>query len=216
MAIFYIFTSIIIFARRVPSTSSVPSQRLSPCLVFLLLLLSASLALPSPLWTPISFKCFISPFSFYPSFVGLTTSTWPFSFFISQIFANIVNNPTEEKFQRVPADNKKFVENVGDRKGGKSFLIAAGWLKKAIEHREFWVVNKQNDQWMEAIQTALHILEEKHSQFLRLAEEERLKDEKQKKLDAERSAIAMKQYDDVRPASRNPSFLIMLILFFVP
>jgi hypothetical protein len=118
--------------------------------------------------------------------------------FISlQIISNIVKNPTEEKFQRVPADNKKFVETVSDRKGGKSFMVAAGFVKKVVDHREYWTVNKQGDQWMETLETALVLLDEKHNQFQRLAEDERLRDEKQKKLDAERAAIAMRQYEDV-------------------
>lgn len=129
---------------------------------------------------------------------------------------NIVKNPTEEKYQRVPADNKRVVESVTDRKGGKSFLLAAGFIKRVIDHREYWVINQQGDNWMNTLEMAFQLLEEKHNQFLRIAEEERRRDEKQKQIDAERTAIALKQYEDVRmtKASLSPLLPCVFSSFF--
>jgi len=59
---------------------------------------------------------------------------------ISKVLNNIINNPEDEKYRKIPVTSKLFQNNVIDRKGGKSFILACGFCRKTIDSKEFWVI----------------------------------------------------------------------------
>jgi len=51
---------------------------------------------------------------------------------IAKILKNVLNDPTEPKYRSLKADNKTLKEKVLACKGGRDFLLAAGWERKNV------------------------------------------------------------------------------------
>eukprot|EP01125_Pyxidicula_operculata_P009522 TRINITY_DN3136_c0_g1_i1.p1 TRINITY_DN3136_c0_g1~~TRINITY_DN3136_c0_g1_i1.p1 ORF type:complete len:202 (+),score=36.07 TRINITY_DN3136_c0_g1_i1:17-622(+) len=116
---------------------------------------------------------------------------------ISTILSNIIKNPDEEKFRKVPDQNAKFQSTVLERKGGKSFIIQCGFSKKVIENREFWCISNEKLD-IENLQVASELIEEKKTAFTSQMELEKKKWEIEKIENSKRSEVAKKAFEEDR------------------
>lgn len=58
---------------------------------------------------------------------------------LKKYLQNIINNPTEEKFQRIRMSNRIFCDKVANAEGSSEFLRAAGFHEKVIDGDNFLV-----------------------------------------------------------------------------
>lgn len=108
--------------------------------------------------------------------------------------ANVVEHPDEPKYRAVPADNRRVHERILQRKGGRSFLVAAGWRLRVQDMREFWTApDSLND-----LRVARDVLRERLDRIDEKLQAERERHERQKEADAARAAVALQQYEDDR------------------
>uniref|UniRef100_A0A6B2LJG5 PUB domain-containing protein n=1 Tax=Arcella intermedia TaxID=1963864 RepID=A0A6B2LJG5_9EUKA len=61
---------------------------------------------------------------------------------LSKVIHNILDHPDEDKYRKIPITNKAFAEKVTDRKGGKAFLLACGFLRKTMEGKDVWYLGQ--------------------------------------------------------------------------
>jgi len=101
---------------------------------------------------------------------------------LSQILGNVVAHPEEEKYRKLPATNKRLLETVLERKGGKTFLVSCGFHKKFFDDKDFWYLSV-GQHTMEIIKIGLELINEKKDQISATAELEKKRDllEKEKK-----------------------------------
>jgi UBX domain-containing protein 6 len=61
---------------------------------------------------------------------------------------NIIQNPTEEKFQKIRMTNRVYQDRVAHMEGAQDFLIAAGFKVEKLPYQDgeedFWVFSKEN------------------------------------------------------------------------
>lgn len=58
---------------------------------------------------------------------------------LKKYLLNIINNPSEEKFQRIRMSNRIFCDKVANAEGSSEFLNAAGFREQTIENESFLV-----------------------------------------------------------------------------
>lgn len=68
---------------------------------------------------------------------------------LARYLANIIDEPTEEKYRRIRIKNKAFQERIADLDGAFDFLIAAGFSKQMLktdsgEEEEYLVFQEDN------------------------------------------------------------------------
>jgi PUB domain. len=61
---------------------------------------------------------------------------------------NIIQNPSEEKFQKIRMTNRIYQERVAHVEGAQDFLIAAGFKVEKLSYQDgeedFWVFSEEN------------------------------------------------------------------------
>lgn len=117
---------------------------------------------------------------------------------LTQLISNIVDHPEETKYRRIPATNKRLVETVTERKGGRAFLVGVGFHKKVEQNKEAWLL-PEGGAALEQARVALGLLGEKRAWVQGLYEAEKRKDEADKAANAQRAAVARQQYEEAGP-----------------
>jgi len=116
---------------------------------------------------------------------------------LSTIIGNVVEHPDEEKYRKLPATNKRLVETVLDRKGGKSYLLCSGFVKKTIDDKDFWVLNV-GPQTIDILKIGLELINEKKEQIATSVENEKKREEIEKEKNAKRADLAKQQFEEDR------------------
>lgn len=70
---------------------------------------------------------------------------------LKKYLENIIQNPSEEKFQKIRCSNRIFQEKVANIEGSKEFLKAAGFVEKEVDG-ELFLVWTQSDNVGELVQ----------------------------------------------------------------
>lgn len=75
---------------------------------------------------------------------------------LSKYLRNIVNNPDEEKYQKIRVSNKVFQERVAGMEGVFEFLEAAGFTKQQLDvqdrSEEFLIISKEKAKDVETLE----------------------------------------------------------------
>jgi UBX domain-containing protein 6 len=75
---------------------------------------------------------------------------------------NIIQNPAEEKFQKIRMSNRVYQDRVAPLEGTQDFLVAAGFkvVKLPFQDGEedFWVFSEENLDNKETLQVSIPIL----------------------------------------------------------
>jgi len=116
---------------------------------------------------------------------------------LSQILTNAIEHPEDEKYRKLPATNKRIVETVLDKKGGKSFLIACGFVRKPIDGKDFWYL-ALSEQTLDILRLGLELIDEKKNQAIAVSEAEKKRDQLEKEKNSQRAAIAKQQFEEDR------------------
>eukprot|EP01120_Amphizonella_sp_Union-15-10_P004305 TRINITY_DN14935_c0_g1_i1.p1 TRINITY_DN14935_c0_g1~~TRINITY_DN14935_c0_g1_i1.p1 ORF type:complete len:523 (+),score=103.03 TRINITY_DN14935_c0_g1_i1:85-1653(+) len=112
------------------------------------------------------------------------------------ILDNIITHPDDEKFARVPATSKRFASDVLEAKGGLQFILKAGFRKKVIEFKEFWVVSTL--EFLPSLIAAREVVREKKELLEDINSKKLSEDLLQRQKESERVKIAMLHFEEDR------------------
>jgi len=117
---------------------------------------------------------------------------------VSKVFNNIIDNPNTEKYRQIPVTSKVFQNNVIDRKGAKSFILACGFHKKTIDSKEYWVL-PNSEHLIHVLKLACsEVIDKRKLEFQETAEQERRKDQKEKEENSKRAEKAKRDFEEDR------------------
>jgi len=72
---------------------------------------------------------------------------------------NIIQNPSEEKFQKIRMTNRVYQDRVAHMEGAQDFLIAAGFKVEKLPYQDgeedFWVFSEENLDSTETMQVSI-------------------------------------------------------------
>jgi len=115
------------------------------------------------------------------------------------ILNNILENPNEEKFRKISATSAKLKNDVLDRAGGRSYLIAIGFRRKKLDdNKDYWVIENLDEEITSNLTIGREIMLEKKTQIEVENEYENKRYEEEKKKNKEREQIALLQFEEDR------------------
>jgi UBX domain-containing protein 6 len=87
--------------------------------------------------------------------VGLCVDT------LCKYLENIIQDPTEEKFQKIRITNRVYQDRVAHVEGAQDFLIAAGFKVERLPYQDgeedFWVFSNENLENEETLQVSISL-----------------------------------------------------------
>eukprot|EP01123_Difflugia_compressa_P010840 TRINITY_DN4088_c2_g1_i1.p1 TRINITY_DN4088_c2_g1~~TRINITY_DN4088_c2_g1_i1.p1 ORF type:complete len:215 (+),score=63.23 TRINITY_DN4088_c2_g1_i1:70-714(+) len=117
---------------------------------------------------------------------------------LSKVLNNIINNPDQEKFRKIPVTSKMFQINVIDKKGGKSLILACGFVRRTIEDKDYWVFpQKAGD--IDILKLACsEVVDKRRLEIQEQNELEKRRDELEKIENAKRAEKAKRDFQEDR------------------
>lgn len=134
-----------------------------------------------------------------------------------QLFYNILQNPDQEKYRKVKANNATFRKDILDStKQGEELLLAAGWHTQVVQMERYWIFDAAKDsttwQFLEyahqQLQAAQSLTQQKAARHMKELEDRKTGPKKErelllKQIEADRAS----RKDKFRPIISGPHTL---------